>query len=136
MEQLIKKAIEGGWGGSSGFHDIKYPQTKKQREGLLRLLDDKYPSSKVILIENLMHNGVLDPLFFQALGKSCGWAKDSAPYICKDCGVIGVGGSNHMNACKIKKRHYSWKQYALRFHEINLTEGWSAAVNYLEKVTK
>lgn len=69
-------------------------------------------------------------------GKACGWERKE----------------KYCNMCKIKKEFktcskcgsYSykmeivellWKRHALRFHEINLTEGWSPAIQYLLQVT-
>lgn len=57
----------------------------------------------------------LDPLFWQALGKSLGWAEDDKPYACKGCGTIGVMDSNHMHDCPIKDRKLSWLSYWLSF---------------------
>lgn len=67
---------------------------------------------------------VLDPLFWQSLVKACGWT-------C--CGVwngIGVRPKGHETCSNPFIRR------ALRFHEINLTEGWDAAITYLTEITK
>lgn len=64
---------------------------------------------------------VCDPLFWRALGKACGWERKA-------------------HECKCDSREDIWEDeeitYALRFHEINLTEGWDTAVKYLEDLIK
>ncbi len=50
---------------------------------------------------------LLDPLFWQALGKACGW-------------------NPHKKISDV-----DWIDHALRFHKINLTQGWDKAVEYL-----
>lgn len=79
MEKIINKAIEGGY---------------ERRE-------------------KTIHNQIgyymcipLDPLFWQALEKSCGWEH------------YGVEGKEYLD-------------FALRFHEINLTQGFDSAVAWL-----
>lgn len=69
--------------------------------------------------DNIPHiECVFDPLFWQSIGKAC-------TYDVKE-------ENNHA-----KWSHKdSWKHYAIRFHEINLTEGWNSAVEYLLEVIK
>lgn len=55
---------------------------------------------------------ILDPDFFQALGKSCGWEI-----------------SDLYNKDGLYKK--AWCIFGTRFQEINLTEGWESAVSYL-----
>ena len=50
----------------------------------------------------------IDHLFWQALEKNCRWEVN-----CND-------------------HRYAWEHYALRFHQINLTQSWSEAVRWLE----
>ena len=73
---------------------------------------------------------VLDPLFWQSLGKACGWKKT-------DEQLFWLGNIkdkvNDYSVCGIGEL---WKYYALRFHEINLTEGWDEAVKWLEDLIK
>lgn len=89
MEPIIKKAIQGGF-----------------KKGKLILTSDginNYSNPEMFF---------LDPLFWQALGKACGWGKD-------------YDGEPE-----------EWLSIALRFYEINLTEGWDKAVAYLAEITK
>ena len=51
---------------------------------------------------------ILDPTFWQALENVCKWEMN-----CND-------------------HRYAWEHYALRFHQINLTESWESAIKYLE----
>jgi len=60
---------------------------------------------------------LLDPLFWQALGKACGWKKvHDDP---KLCGRVFP----------------DWKDNALRFHETNLTQGFDKAIEFLQEAT-
>lgn len=57
--------------------------------------------------------------FWQALGKACGWSEWS--------GEMGIMSEEEIAL---------WKFYALSFYEINLTQGWDKAVEYLEDLIK
>lgn len=94
MESIIQKAIEGGYKEYISTIAGRYIKTVEET--------------------------VLNPLFWQALGKACGWEggrRDSE----NNVGVLGNSITNTQSV-------------ALLFHKINLTEGWSAAVNYLRYV--
>lgn len=60
---------------------------------------------------------VCDPLFWQSLGKACGWDEHF---------------SSGVHLIDIE----AWLYQAERFHEINLTEGWEKAINYLTEIIK
>lgn len=97
METIIKKAIEGEW---------------KPKEFIKNYVINI--GNKCIILDSPFD----DPLFWQALGKACGWeGKDTvieySPW------VIPM-----------------WQYNALRFHEINLTQGWDAAVEWLTNLIK
>lgn len=94
MENIIKKAIEGGWSD-----DTTWSPNEDVHDTRLAFLD---------------------PLFWQALGKSCGWALHKGPCSCEEC----------------HKMIRFWNLIALRFHEINLTQSWSQAILYLEEIIK
>lgn len=68
---------------------------------------------------------VCDPLFWQSLGKTCEWTE-----IYKNCGRKGIDKC----CCEYDARTEEWKYYAIRFHEINLTQGFERAVEYLEEL--
>lgn len=97
MEQVLNKAKEGG-----------------------------YKSPNLIGTEmGYYANVVLDPKFFQALGKACGW------------GNMEVSFGNWDEPIKMSTESViGWKHIALKFHEINLTEGWDKAVEYLSTLIK
>lgn len=99
MESIIKKAIEGGW-------SHKAPKEVK---------------------EFYFKDIFLDPLFWQALGRACGW--DSG------CNICSTFECNNPREHLTEKHIYPHINYALRFHEINLTEGWDKAVEYLQEKT-
>lgn len=115
METIIKKAIEGGYETKSiivgaksndGFIDeeVKFPQLKEQI--------------------------VCDPLFWQALGKSCGWGVK----IGESTGDVHVNHEHNNGECTDMCVVPSVIN-ALNFHRINLTQGWSEAVEYLKELT-
>ena len=79
--------------------------------------------------KNCFYLTVCDPLFWQSLGKACGWSED-----CTSCGGNG-GGDGYEHNCshcngggKVASNPIG---VALKFHELNLTSGWSQAVDYL-----
>lgn len=107
MEQIIKKAIEGGWRKHFYFShfngdEVAFGDTTRDSENNPCF----YTSTHAIL---------LDPLFWQSLGKAVGW-KHTTP----------LTGENMVPP--------TWQYHALRFHEINLTEGWEQAVKYLQSL--
>lgn len=102
MKNIIKKAIEGGWNDKGTFG---WSTTNKQTK--------LYNYSMI----------VLDPLFWQALGKACVWTQ-----IYKGCGRKDMA----MCLCDYDVKINEWEYHALRFHEYNLTQGWDKAIEYLE----
>ncbi len=122
METLIKKAIEGGY---KDYTETSGSSTKKYHSDIL-----------------------LDPLFFQALSKACGWGEKykvegyRIPQISKCCGSEVEMDCNHLK-CK-KCQLFSWSTdfeqpyiyYALRFYEINLTSGLESAIAWLTNLVK
>ncbi len=114
MENIIKKAVKGGY----SWWTSRYPTlTEIEEERIKFLLEDYEKPSYADL--------VCDPLFFQALGKSCGWYNHTmrgSRGECLECGAP---------QCDIE-----WKTNALHFHEINLTESFESAVKWLEELVK
>ncbi len=100
MEQAIKKAIEGGY--RYGFYLTE--DGKKTNE-------EKY--------NHAIKSCILDPLFWQALGKAEGWRQD--PSRCTGCQTIGCGKANHMTDCPEKNRPVSWN------------ENWHKFIDHLAK---
>jgi hypothetical protein len=74
----------------------------------------------------IMYAVVIDTHFWKALGEKCGWEERNYGYTL----------SNTTNQSTHDAGAPQWKFIALRFHEINLTEGWEPAVKYLTEVTK
>lgn len=114
MDNLYEKAKEGGY----DFERISHLASVGDRDRAL----------------------VLDPTFFQALGKACGWAER----ICFDCGsdmsstiAPNKGLSTCINTrCRSFSGRIGWHHHAMVFHLTNLTEGWDRAVEYLSSLTK
>lgn len=134
MEEIIKKAVEGGY----KFPNLIINEMMFKDTWRGRFVYGKTNSEIEICLESI----VCESIFWQALGKAYGWKtihsscgtemKPRSPFnpkflVCWLCyGDIESGG----------KEMIGWLYHALRFHEINLTEGWSEAVTYLQGVTK
>lgn len=118
METVIKKAIDGGWivKGAIGYKGTKGDAGSTH-------------------IPETLYYAFLDPLFWQALGKACGWGtihdegcdsqKDYCTHPNKKCTC---------EQCDCYTQ-FEWKENALRFHEINLTQGFDFAIKYLSDLT-
>lgn len=124
METIIKKAIEGGYINIKGY-------TEPQQEYLKKVFNEQ------------MYQVVCDPLFWQSLGKACGWELVMDRFYCQDCGDKEMAWviRGYCRKCGKKQIQFTWttdrwKKNALHFHEINLTEGWDKAVAYLEDLIK
>lgn len=107
MEQIIQKAYKSGYGIFEQKHFTLY-------------------SDEVVSYKKEI---VLDPLFWQSLGRECGWLK----YTRADGCSLNNPDTEHES---YKDWKISWMYHALRFHEINLTEGWEKAIKYLEDLIK
>lgn len=94
MENIIKKAIEGGYEVKSYCENTSCNNS----------------------------HALYDPLFWQYLGKAKGW-EEFSPFTC---------GCNDIKKMPGQRRTYL--NHAIRFHEINLTEGFDSAVSWLEKL--
>lgn len=87
---------------------------------------------------------LLDPLFWEALGKACGWKS----YVWTSYGEYRFGSHNNEDFTDDEnftpptrytdtpyaRRHIVWQFYAMRFHELNLTSDFPTAVKWLEKL--
>lgn len=113
MEEIFKKAIEGGYteGG-------KWQFIRANRYWVEWLDGNGTPTT--IRVELYF----LDPLFWQSLGKACGWGNNISIEEAEMEKVIG------------RKMSYHWLNPALRFHEENLVNGWDSAIEYLSKITR
>ena len=100
MEKIIKKAIRGGY--------------EKQRYYFDEFGNWDWEPYECI---------VCSPLFWQALGKACGWNDENKWRM--------IGGVAHKINMETSKYIPIWIYHALRFHEINLTQGWDKAVEWL-----
>ncbi len=106
MEKIIKKAIEGGY----------------ELEGYDLSRWNKGTSLSLPELDRLV---VCDPLFWQALSKTCEWGSTGLTKSCleKLC-------NDGMEIREIMV----WEMYALRFHEINLTQGFEKSVEWLSNL--
>lgn len=128
-QQAIEKAIEGGWEekiiNGEKIHSVSVGNnfwwiSKIFRKSIwMYVIKIELKESDIFIP---FHATLLNPLFWQALGKVEGWAKNEESYICKDCGVIGISDSNHMNDCPTKDRKLYWRVYWHRLID-HLAEG-------------
>lgn len=78
----------------------------------------------------------MESSFWQALGKACG--RESGCNVCLN--ELGNYASGYSSECKNPKEHltkghvYPYIINALKFHEINLTQGFDKAVEYLQEL--
>jgi len=68
MEQAIKKAMEGGWGTSNTYLNLKSEMSTVRLPTAREM--DAYQEIATKYIHTI---ALLDPLFWQALGKAEGW---------------------------------------------------------------
>lgn len=104
-EEIIKCAVEGGWNKSSKYKLI-----------------DMYGGSVTFSFVDLDGNTnsidwamaelILDPNFWEAIGRAKGWEEE---YFEK----YGI------------ETKFFFLGYAMEFMEINLTQGWQPAIEYL-----
>lgn len=109
MENIIKKAIEGGY-------EPKYEKTTVLNS-VIYFCDDGSilatgENGKILEIYDKAKI-VLDPLFWQSLGKACGWKYAES-----------IDREGRLNG--------DWINHAQEFHYINLTQSWDEAVKWLE----
>lgn len=89
-------------------------------------------------IDVTMESMILDPLFWQALSKACGWDKT----VCVHCGAVITYGEDtlseniHCDHKNYKYREKKWENIAIRFYEINLIESFDEAINWLLDLIK
>ncbi len=107
MEELIKIAIEGGYKGTN------------------KITDAIFQSQGDHLVLKMYYLGmVCDPLFYQALGKACGWNKNTG----EEKGKQILRIENHTYYADDDIGH------ALRTFEIILTEGMDKGIEYLKSI--
>lgn len=121
-ENIIKKAIEGGYPEHTIYHLTK--------------------------LDNFVQ--VLDPLFWQALGKACRWEGKKSE--CCDTEIKRYPKETPQPNGSFMPEWYDWckecsekckvKQgknpieVGLKFHEINLTQSWNEAIAWLDELIK
>jgi len=91
--EAIKKAIEGGYNKRPSGYD-----------------DDKY-RMRVIL----------DPLFWQALGKALGWGIEFADMVCCICGTHCFRNGDRNRTHFMERPIYLWQHYAHQYFDLVLT---------------
>ncbi len=115
MDKIISKAVDGGYMPGSA---IEYAGTNTSKDGW-SVWNMESGSSFC----QAHYQTFCDPLFWQALSKSCGWSKNDHGFEFTPGGIkIPVFYGN------------TWKKNALNFHEINLTQGFDYAVAYLQEL--
>lgn len=133
MENIIKKAIEGGWKEHFGDKNVRMVLSDKTGWWYEWDSEDEYGNPTVLsnpcCYDHIKYQYplIVNPFFWQCLGKACGWGEFWNYRPRKN-----IEEDKQRKGCIVPE---SWTEYhALRFHEINLTEGWGKAVAYLEKL--
>lgn len=111
MEDIIKKAIEGG-----------YERTDKNYFAPMGRFD--------------CDAIVLDPLFWQALGKSCGWDRSDKGLCQITLKWEKLNPAFYADCLHHREATMSWYLAGKTFHETNLNSGWDSAVAYLTNLIK
>lgn len=130
MEKIIKKALEGGWGTYP--IDFRFAKQNFVEEIVLVCPDEDELSER----EKLTFSEIIcDPLFWQALGNACGWAGVHVMPVSWISSNRKTRGEKKILKTQFQEK-IEWQYHALRFHEINLTESFEKAVEYLSSITK
>ncbi len=119
MDKIIKKAISGGYGASAYTNSNSYGDYEWHDDTGFHQLD--------------YNVAVLDPLFWQSLGKACGWIDKDYPNGEMRC-------SNPVGRCDAVYCSYGGYKnpvdIALEFHSLNLTTSFEEAVAWLSNVVE
>lgn len=116
MEDIIKLAIEAGWKPKGAPEFLELRMSGSVAVFITRYLDGGYNS-----IDYRKEEIVCDRTFWKSLNQACGWK------------TFTLEDGTQSNRVFDDGRNWieTWKGYALKFMEINLTEGWDAAIEYL-----
>lgn len=106
-EEIIKCAISGG-----------YKKGLKVRFDLPIVWFTKKGKSEMLAVNDL----ICDPLFWEAIGRAKGWGVHSH---------VADALVYSLSATTGKTAKPDWLKHALNFMEINLTQGWQPAIEYL-----
>lgn len=139
METIIKRAIEGGWKEHFGDKDIRMVWNDKT--GWWYEWDSEDEDGNFITLQNpccydhikYQYPLVLNSNFWQSLGKACIWGKKSVLEFENIDGWFPEGVCTCCTGFDPKEIE-TWQVRALQFHQINLTEGWDAAVKWLNEL--
>lgn len=113
-QEAIKQAIEGGWQA----YQLEYKNNEVQidTERVLIYSHDR-------LVKDFSYEKILlDPLFWQALGKARGWKEEK----CMDESDFPNASDGFKLILKeiiIPVREYDWKYNAIRYFETRLSSG-------------
>jgi hypothetical protein len=113
MENIIKKAVEGGWGNIGSASITRIDCDSADIDGKFYIHFWENVQSDMFSYNTFQV--FCDPLFWQALGKACGWK-----------------GEKFFNG----NLEDEWMENAIKFHKTNLTKGFQPAVEWLEQVIK
>lgn len=130
IKVIIERAVEGGWDSCTCGFNVN----GLKGHASYCAKDEHIGWDKSIY---------LDPDFYRALGKSCGWDKEykvkgyRIPQISKCCEGKAEMDCNHLK-CTLCER-FSWAVdfeephifFGTKFHEINLTQSFEAGIDYL-----
>lgn len=119
MEEIIKKSIEAGvFGNPEKMAKINWFIGKGNEADLL------FFDNGIAGITVSLHKQFMSKDFWQALGKACGWKKKED--FMKSHETVFMVGNNRVD---------EWRHNAMKFHEINITECFDKAIEYLKSIT-
>ena len=128
MEEIIKKAIEGGWGIPKHVTILEM-DADHAAAGKFFV---KFYGTETDTFSYNTYQVLMDDLFWQALSKACGW-KENYFYTV----VCAHGeGREYWFGSDCKNELPEWLEKSMIFHELNLTKGFDAAVEWLEDLIK
>lgn len=107
IQKIIEKSIEGGW--KLKDHFVVYGGC------------DEFNSPKY---KPVFEKIICDTSFWKALGKAMGWTEHTYYLHCPICEDIPDG----------EPRLFTWNYHSIEFFQINLTQGFDEAVDYLYKL--
>ena len=122
MENIIKKAIEGGYFIKDDSFALALDSgTQTIEDGMIiskKTQDGRDESSRSRLGDINLYKIICDPLFWQALGKACEWKDEEREY---------KGGIQVIPGCRF---------YAIGFCRRNFGGSFESAVKWLENIIK
>lgn len=117
MENILKKASEAGYHRFVGTKWVSKVEKRGRMYQVSTNTDNETHNGKLWYRLSSVdpHEAICDPIFWQSLGKACGWTNETK---------------------LVEDKSPLWKDNAITFFEINLTQGFDDAVGWLNNLIK